>query len=647
MTEQDDGASPPSPKKLKTDSEEQPLEKLNHSEEKTIQIEDKHDDDAPPPPSSPAPSSTLPPTPPLPSSATDFDVKQQASDGDDGPPPGCDNKDQLKENQAEQLGTLAAASAISSDLQTEDVRQHTHYEEGEPLSQAHPSLPPEVAPSDMQSEDVQQHTHNEEGEPLSQAHPCLPPEVAPSDMQSEDVRQHTHNEEGEPLSQAHPCLPPEVAPSDMQSVDVRQHTHNEEGEPLSQAHPCLPPEVAPSDMQTEDVRQYTHNEEGEPLSQAHPCLPPEVAPSDMQTEDVRQYAHNEEGEPLSQAHPCPPPEVAPPEQVEEQDSADDGPPPGWGSKCQAEPKLQSTPLSDMKMEDVPHDTQNDCQPTPEVPSVLVREDSEDEGPPPGWDSECQPEPQLQQNTQSDIKTNYAQQDESHSCSSPAPELVSSDIKVDEQDSEDDGPPPGWNLKCQPKPSLQLVCPTTPPSDFKSEDDKEDTQGNEGSPPGWGSTPQQQSHGHSSLPSPIVQPGTFYEPNNVKIFEESPQPPSRQLPIYPTIQQLSAPNPPMTMRNPEMAQMVCGSCRHLLSYPRGARYVECACCLEENYVLEEHEVGQVVCGGCNVLLMYPHGAPKVRCANCRTDTEIGDQNRRPSLSEHKRRSRQNLRRVQAG
>lgn len=36
---------------------------------------------------------------------------------------------------------------------------------------------------------------------------------------------------------------------------------------------------------------------------------------------------------------------------------------------------------------------------------------------------------------------------------------------------------------------------------------------------------------------------------------------------------------------EMAQMVCGSCRHLLSYPRGARYVECACCLEENYVLE--------------------------------------------------------------
>ncbi|KAM0001022.1 putative transcription factor Znf-LSD family [Helianthus debilis subsp. tardiflorus] len=75
-------------------------------------------------------------------------------------------------------------------------------------------------------------------------------------------------------------------------------------------------------------------------------------------------------------------------------------------------------------------------------------------------------------------------------------------------------------------------------------------------------------------------------------------------------------------NAEMGQMVCGSCRHLLSYPRGARYVECACCLVENYVLEEHEVGQVVCGSCNVLLMYPYGAPKVRCATCRAETEIG-------------------------
>ncbi|KAF5811932.1 putative transcription factor Znf-LSD family [Helianthus annuus] len=102
-----------------------------------------------------------------------------------------------------------------------------------------------------------------------------------------------------------------------------------------------------------------------------------------------------------------------------------------------------------------------------------------------------------------------------------------------------------------------------------------------------------------------------------------------------------------MNNHEMGQMVCGSCRHLLSYPRGARYVECACCLVENYVLEEHEVGQVVCGSCNVLLMYPYGAPKVRCATCRAETEIGDQNRRPPLSEHKRRARQHLKRVQAG
>lgn len=38
-------------------------------------------------------------------------------------------------------------------------------------------------------------------------------------------------------------------------------------------------------------------------------------------------------------------------------------------------------------------------------------------------------------------------------------------------------------------------------------------------------------------------------------------------------------------NPEMGQMVCGNCRQLLSYPRGAIYVQCACCQTINLVLE--------------------------------------------------------------
>lgn len=34
-----------------------------------------------------------------------------------------------------------------------------------------------------------------------------------------------------------------------------------------------------------------------------------------------------------------------------------------------------------------------------------------------------------------------------------------------------------------------------------------------------------------------------------------------------------------------AQMVCGSCRRLLSYPPGAKHVKCSCCQTVNIVLE--------------------------------------------------------------
>ncbi|XP_057948754.1 protein LOL2 isoform X2 [Malania oleifera] len=82
---------------------------------------------------------------------------------------------------------------------------------------------------------------------------------------------------------------------------------------------------------------------------------------------------------------------------------------------------------------------------------------------------------------------------------------------------------------------------------------------------------------------------------------------------------------------EMAQMVCGSCHHLLAYPQGAKHVQCSCCHTVNVVLEAHQVGQVKCGGCAVLLMYPYGAPSVRCSSCHFATEIGVHNKRPPLS----------------
>ncbi|ESR62574.1 hypothetical protein CICLE_v10017149mg [Citrus x clementina] len=91
-------------------------------------------------------------------------------------------------------------------------------------------------------------------------------------------------------------------------------------------------------------------------------------------------------------------------------------------------------------------------------------------------------------------------------------------------------------------------------------------------------------------------------------------------------------PPLPVPSPsEMAQMVCGSCRQLLAYPRGARHVKCSCCQTVNFVLEAHQVGQVKCASCAVLLMYPYGASSVRCSSCRFVTEIGDHNRRAPWS----------------
>ncbi|BBH00880.1 lsd one like 2 [Prunus dulcis] len=69
-------------------------------------------------------------------------------------------------------------------------------------------------------------------------------------------------------------------------------------------------------------------------------------------------------------------------------------------------------------------------------------------------------------------------------------------------------------------------------------------------------------------------------------------------------------------------MVCGSCRRLLKYSRGARHVQCSCCQTVNFVLEADQVGQVKCGSCAVLLMYQYGASSVRCSSCQFVTEIG-------------------------
>ncbi|KAF2303336.1 hypothetical protein GH714_016859 [Hevea brasiliensis] len=69
----------------------------------------------------------------------------------------------------------------------------------------------------------------------------------------------------------------------------------------------------------------------------------------------------------------------------------------------------------------------------------------------------------------------------------------------------------------------------------------------------------------------------------KEVEEGPPPGWQSIPPPGSSQPPPAPlqQPPSS----EMAQMVCGSCRSLLSYPRGARHVQCSCCQMVNFVLE--------------------------------------------------------------
>ncbi|XP_073107552.1 protein LOL3-like isoform X2 [Elaeis guineensis] len=78
---------------------------------------------------------------------------------------------------------------------------------------------------------------------------------------------------------------------------------------------------------------------------------------------------------------------------------------------------------------------------------------------------------------------------------------------------------------------------------------------------------------------------------------------------------------------EMSQLVCGGCRTLLMYTRGANGVRCACCNTINLAQSANQVSHVSCGQCHTTLMYPYGAPSVKCAICHYVTNIGASNMR--------------------
>ena len=78
----------------------------------------------------------------------------------------------------------------------------------------------------------------------------------------------------------------------------------------------------------------------------------------------------------------------------------------------------------------------------------------------------------------------------------------------------------------------------------------------------------------------------------------------------------------------MSQLVCGACRTLLLYPRGATTVQCSMCNTVNLSVPQNQVSQINCGSCNLTLMYAFGAASVKCANCEAITATGNQGNVP-------------------
>ncbi|GFZ06098.1 hypothetical protein Acr_18g0002680 [Actinidia rufa] len=77
----------------------------------------------------------------------------------------------------------------------------------------------------------------------------------------------------------------------------------------------------------------------------------------------------------------------------------------------------------------------------------------------------------------------------------------------------------------------------------------------------------------------------------------------------------------------MAQLICGGCRTLLMYARGATSVRCSCCQTVNLApASNHQLAHINCGNCRTTLMYPYGAPSVKCAICHYITNVNVSNR---------------------
>nr|GMD05269.1 protein piccolo-like isoform X4 [Ipomoea batatas] len=264
-------------------------------------------------------------------------------------------------------------------------------------------------------------------------------------------------------------------------------------------------------------------------------------------------------------------------------------------------------------------------------------EEDDDGPPPGWQWNPQQQPLPE--------------------SIPPPGLQSapsSNIQMGITQEDDDGPPPGWQLISSQQKPPQTTPPLLPQSVAPSalskiwnwigrhclvvwygrEDvvSKENKGGNkweiEWRQSGSESSPMQEHSStptrHSSVASSDIETATKQQ----SIKNEHKKLCTDRGPTQRMVTRL----PPAALQiSSEVGQLVCGTCRQLLSYPRGSKWVQCSACQTVNLALEGHQIGQVKCGGCTVLLMYPYGAPSVKCSSCHFVTRIGAHNRRPHLA----------------
>ncbi|XP_075481923.1 protein LSD1-like isoform X2 [Primulina tabacum] len=88
---------------------------------------------------------------------------------------------------------------------------------------------------------------------------------------------------------------------------------------------------------------------------------------------------------------------------------------------------------------------------------------------------------------------------------------------------------------------------------------------------------------------------------------------------------------------DIAQLICGGCRTLLMHAQGATSVRCSCCHTVNLVpavapMPNH-VAHVNCGNCRIMLMYPAGAPSVKCSICHYVTNVNMDDTRSYLQVH--------------